>query len=69
MAMALHQTNWLPCLAPAPCLLFRALCRDTPLPHVAARHKQAEKAAREEVKKVLIKRGRALYKFVEDGPG
>ncbi|GAB4817235.1 hypothetical protein N2152v2_004281 [Parachlorella kessleri] len=42
--------------------------KDTPLPHIAARHKQAEEAAKAEVRKVLLKRGVDVYNYVEGQP-
>lgn len=38
--------------------------RDTPLPHIAARHQQAEAAARREVDQALAKRGSSLVALV-----
>lgn len=43
------------------------LCRDTPLAHIEARHRQAEAAAKEEVRRALLKRGLAVYNYVEGG--
>lgn len=33
------------------------VCRDTPVPHIAARHRQAEVRAKQEVQQLLLKRG------------
>ncbi len=43
------------------------LRRDTPLAHIEARHRQAEAAAKEEVRRALLKRGLAVYNYVEGG--
>ncbi len=63
--LSLTLLSLLLCYADAVILL--CCCRDTPQPHIQARHRQAEAAAKDEVRKALLKKGVSLYKYVEGG--